>query len=380
MRLKIVICANTSWNLVNFRSGLIRSLVADGFEVIAIAPFDSYSSRVEDLGARYIRLDFDGHSRGVLNELKLLIRMIRIIGSERPDIFLGFTIKPNVYGSIAARIYGASSINNIAGLGIASSSSSWLSSVSRFLYRLSLRKSFKVFFQNSEDREAFVNTGIVKSSRTAILPGSGVDLNRFEYSGRGGVAGDRGKTVFIFVGRLIWEKGIREFVEAARLCQASGANVEFRLLGTIEERNPKSVRQEDIDGWMQEGVVHYKGSTDDVRPFMEDADCVVLPTYYGEGTPRTLLEAAALGRPIITSDWSGCRDVVEDGVNGYLCEPRNTIDLHQKLIKFHQLSADQRSRMGLAGRDKVERQYDEDIVIGCYRDAIQALRRQLPAR
>ncbi|MCF6109012.1 glycosyltransferase family 4 protein [Mesorhizobium muleiense] len=370
---KVIICANTSWNLANFRSGLIKSLIEDGFDVIALAPFDSYSKQVEAMGCRYVRLDFNGHGKNILGEISLLFRLFKVLKTERPSLFLGFTIKPNVYGSFAARMCRVPVINNIAGLGIASPSASWLSRATWILYRWALLKSAKVFFQNRDDRQLFVDRRIVDAVKTEVLPGSGVDLKKFKIGTRK-VADSKCSTVFLFVGRLIWEKGVGEFVEAARCSKASGAAMKFQLLGTIEERNPKSVGREDIHKWMEEGIVEYRGETDDVRPFMEAADCIVLPTYYGEGTPRTLLEAAALGRPIITTNWNGCREVVDDGVSGYLCEPRDARDLFAKCSAFHELARDKRLNMGRAGRRKVEREYDEEIVIGRYRSAIADIR------
>ncbi|MES0217178.1 glycosyltransferase family 4 protein [Mesorhizobium sp. C280B] len=373
MKPKLIICANTSWNLANFRSGLIRSLIEDEFDVIALAPFDSYSGRVAALGCRFIRLDFDGHGKNIFAEISLFLRLFKVLKEEKPCLFLGFTIKPNVYGSFAARMCGVPVINNIAGLGIASSSTSLLSRATRILYRWTLRKSAMVFFQNWDDRRLFVDLKIVESQKTDILPGSGVDLQKFR-GGQRQVTELADPTIFLFVGRLIWEKGVGEFVEAARLSKASGASMKFELLGSVDEKNPKSVRKDDVDRWVSEGIVEYRGDTDDVRPFMEAADCVVLPSYYGEGTPRTLLEAAALSRPIITTNWSGCRDVVDEGVSGYLCHPRDARDLFAKCVMFHKLSGDRRANMGRAGRRKVEREYDEAIVIRRYKRAILNIR------
>ncbi|MER9445686.1 glycosyltransferase family 4 protein [Mesorhizobium sp. M0340] len=341
--------------------------------MIALAPFDSYSRRVAELGCRFINLDFEGHGKNIFDEISLFLRLLKILKEEKPCLYLGFTIKPNVYGSLAASICGVPVINNIAGLGIASSTTSLLSRATRILYRWALRKSSKVFFQNLDDRRLFVNLKIVEPEKTEVLPGSGVDLKKFRGDQRQ-LAESAGPTTFLFVGRLIWEKGVGEFVEAARLSKASSGSMKFELLGSVDEKNPKSVRKEDVEGWVREGVVEYRGDTDDVRPFIEAADCVVLPSYYGEGTPRTLLEAAALSRPIITTNWSGCRDVVDEGVNGYLCRARDARDLFAKCVMFHKLSGDKRADMGRAGRRKVEREYDEAIVIRRYKSAILSIR------
>ncbi len=364
----VLICINTAWNLANFRAGLIGGLQDAGYDVTAVAPADGYET---SLNCRFVPLKMDNGGTHPVRDGLLLLRFIRLLRSERPDVFLGYTVKPNVYGSIACRWLGIPVINNIAGLGAAFVRTSWLTHLVRGLYRLALRRSAVVFFQNEDDRALFVSGGIVRAEQTARLPGSGVNLQRFvlqpmprsETSGNGSVT-------FLLIGRLLWDKGVGEFVQAARLLRGRGLNVRFQLLGFLDVKNPSAVPREHVDAWCAEGLVEYLGMTDDVRPHIAAADCIVLPSYR-EGVSRTLLEAAASGRPIVTTDTPGCRDVVEDGVTGLLCRVRDADDLAAKIAQMTEIGAAARSEMGRQGRRKVEREFDEQLVIKMYLSAIE---------
>lgn len=372
--LKLVITINTAWNIYNFRAGLIRALVEAGFEVVAVAPFDAYAQRLAALGCRYVPLPMDNKGTSPVRDLVLMWRFWRLLRRERPAVFLGYTVKPNVYGSIAARALGIPVVNNIAGLGTVFVRGGWLAWLVKALYRLALSRSKRVFFQNDEDRALFLREGLVQSAQTGLLPGSGVDLQHFApvprpLRGTEAVAGvDQGiaPLCFLLVARLFWDKGVGEFVEAACRVRKLAPNARFQLLGFLEVQNPAAIDGATVNAWVAEGAVEYLGATDDVRPYLAGADCVVLPSYYMEGTPRSLLEAAAMARPIITTDWVGCRNVVEDGVNGMLCRVRDAVDLADKMLVVMSLSYAQRAAMGAAGRAKVEREFDEKIVIGEY--------------
>lgn len=371
MKPKVMIALNTAWNLVNFRAGLIRALIAAGYEVVAVAPDDEYSPRLAALGCRFVPLPMDNKGVNPGRDLLLLWRFVRLLVSERPDVFLGYTVKPNVYGSMAAHLLDIPVINNVAGLGTAFIKQNWLTKVVKTLYRVALLRSGKVFFQNEEDLDLFVATGLVKQQVTGRLPGSGVDLARFAVAPLPSFTGEGdGKVRFLLIARMLREKGIAVYVEAGRLLRDKFPNAEFCLLGFLDVQNPSAISREEMAAWVAEGAVSYLGSSDDVRKEIAMSDCVVLPSYYREGTPRSLLEAAAMGRPIITTDAIGCRDVVDDGVNGYLCHSRDEEDLAGKMAQFLEMSADARVAMGLAGRAKVEREFDEHLVIDRYLDAI----------
>ncbi len=364
-----MIALNTAWNLVNFRSGLIHALVSHGYDVIAVAPTDEYAHQLAALGCRFVPLPMDNKGTHPGRDLMLLSRFVRLMRKERPDVFLGYTVKPNVYGSLAAQVSGVPVINNVAGLGTVFIKGGWLNLLVRSLYRVGLARSRIVFFQNEDDRQLFITGGLVDGALTDRLPGSGVDLKKFETAPLPG----RSQMRFLLIARMLWDKGVGEYVEAARLLRGRGLNAEVCLLGFLDVQNPAAISKSQMDEWVAEGVVRYLGVSDNVCEEIAQADCVVLPSFYREGTPRTLLEAAAMARPIITTDSVGCRDVVDDGVNGFLCRPKDALDLADKMTRMIAMSHAEREAMGLRGRDKVEREFDEKIVIDKYLAAIEAV-------
>jgi len=287
---------------------------------------------------------------------------------------LVYTVKPNVYGSIAARALGIPVVNNISGLGAVFMKETWLTCLVRGLYRLALSRSARVFFQNEDDRRLFVEGKLVRQEVTDMVPGSGVALAHFEATP---LPATTHAIRFLLIARMLWDKGVGEFVEAARMIKSRGAHAEFCLLGFLDVQNPATVLREEMQAWVDESVVKYLGATDDVRPYIAEADCIVLPSYR-EGTPRSLLEAAAMARPIITTDAVGCREVVHDGVSGYLCHTRDAADLAEKMQRMIALSPEARAEMGRRGREKVERQFDEEIVINKYLETIAEIVGQPP--
>lgn len=371
--MKIIICLNTAWNLVNFRAGLIRSLVAAGYEVIAVAPSDKYAAGLEALGCRFVPLYMENGGTNPIQDATLMMRFMRLFARERPDAYLGYTVKPNVYGSLAAHIMGIPVINNIAGLGAVFIKNGLLVRVVRWLYRLALRRSAKVFFQNPDDRALFIDGGMVRPDVAELLPGSGIDLERFISLPKPDAKNPRFR--FLLIARMLRDKGVGEYVDAARQLRQRWPQAEFCLLGFVDVQNPAAISRVEVDAWVAEGVVNYLGVSDDVRLQLATTDCVVLPSYR-EGTPRTLLEAAAMARPIITTDAVGCREVVNDGVNGYLCKVRDAVDLAEKMERMLSLPPEQRSRMGQQGRDKMVMEFDEKIVIRKYLAAIEDIRHQ----
>lgn len=365
----ILISVNTSWNLINFRKGLIEILKKDGYKVIAIAPLDKYSPEVSRLVDKYEDIRIDNKGKNPFKDIFLLFNYIRIFYFYKPDIFLGYTIKPNIYGSIASHLLGIKVVNNIAGLGITFTENNFLNKLVRFLYRMALSRSSKIFFQNLEDKEIFYKNIINKNIETDVLPGSGVNLNHFQKAQM-----PKNKNFkFLLISRMLWNKGIGEFVKAARILSKEYKNIEFCLLGFTDIQNPLCINKKTIDEWVAEGVINYLGETDDVREEIREADCVVLPSYYREGTPKSLLEAASMGRPIITTDNVGCRDVVDDNINGFLCEPRNEHDLAEKMKKMINMTSKEIIEMGKHSRKKAENQFDEEIVKYKYIECIRKL-------
>ena len=374
MSKKIIICLNTAWNIYNFRTGLIRALVAQGYEVVAVAPYDEYVPLLNGLGCRFVNFPIDNQGTNPWRDFLLLWRFWKLLRREGPLAYLGFTVKPNIYGSLVAHAIGIPVINNIAGLGAAFKKNGWLRWFVTNLYRLALRKSKKVFFQNSDDQKMFIESGLVQKSCAALLPGSGIDLEHF--SSRVQVVdfgGNRSRRFqFLLHARMLWDKGVGEYVEAARLLRGNGQEVDFLLMGFLNVPNPAAIPESVMNTWVSEGCIKFIESTDDVREAIAEADCIVLPSYR-EGIPRSLLEAAAMAKPIITTDVSGCRDVVTDGVNGFLCKVGDAEDLARCLEKMVSLDPASRAAMGVAGRLKMEQHFDERIVFTKYIDALGSI-------
>lgn len=363
----IVISANAFWNIKNFRSGLIDALVGQGWDVLIAAPnVDRQWSSERGAESAEIRVDRSGMNP--LRDFALIASYFRLMISYRPKIFLGFTAKPNIYGSIAAKFAGVACLPNISGLGTAFIKSGPLSALVGTLYRLAFARCPIVFFQNPDDRDLFVGRGIVRSDQARLLPGSGVDLDRFKPFPTTASEGIR----FLFVGRLLGDKGVREFVEAARLLRRDRPGWKFQLLGPIDEGNRSGIGRGELERWIQAGTIEHLGQADDVRPFLAASTAVVLPSYR-EGLPRSLLEAAAMARPLIGTDVPGNRRIIEHGVNGLLCEARNADALAQAMLAVGLMDAGEREAMGRAGRGIVEQGFGEQQVIQAYLDAIAQL-------
>ncbi|HEY0412869.1 MAG TPA: glycosyltransferase family 4 protein [Allosphingosinicella sp.] len=366
-RKTVIVSINASWNIVNFRMGLIRALGEAGYRVVAVAPRDAHTAVLERLGVEYREIAMDKKGVSPLRDLLLLWRYWRLFREIGPDVFLGWTVKPNIYGSLAARWVGAKAINNVSGLGTAFLHGGLLTRIVTALYRFALRRSSTVFFQNEEDLDLFVAKRIVRAARARLLPGSGVDLERFKPA-----EGDGSRTAgftLLLVARLLWDKGIKEYVEAARLVRRESAGARFQILGFLDVENRTAVGRAEVEAWVKEGVVDYLGEADDVRPYLVAADCVVLPSYR-EGLPRTLLEAAAMAKPLIATDVPGCRHVVADGVNGLLCRPRDARSLADAMLRMLRADPEQRRAWGQAGRARIEAEFDERRVAERYLTAI----------
>lgn len=363
----IAISANTSWYLYNFRANTIRSLIKSGYHVLAIAPKDEYSKKLELLGCKFINIYIDQSGKNPIKDLNTIIKFYSIFRSESVKCVLNFTPKNNIYSTLAASMANVKAINNIAGLGILFIEESISSKIAKILYKLSQKKAYKIFFQNEEDRNIFLSNKIVDLSITDRLPGSGVDLQRFTFS----PAKDDGVVRFLLIARMLYDKGIAQYVEAAKQLKTKyGENIEFRLLGFLGVNNPSAVTKEEMQTWVDEGIVNYLGTSDNVESEIAQIDCMVLPSYYREGVPKSLLESGAMGKPIVTTDNVGCRETVDDGVNGFLCIPRSTESLIEKLELVIQMTHSQRIEMGLASRKKIEREFNEEIVINKYLNAI----------
>jgi glycosyltransferase involved in cell wall biosynthesis len=359
--MRVAIVLNTSWNIYNFRKGLAEALLNAGHAVIAIAPEDNYSHFLTEMGCEFYPVKMQNKGTNPLYDLGYMFQLYKIYKKARPDVVLQFTIKPNIYGTLAAFPLRKLIVNNVCGLGTVFLRDNLSSKVARYLYRLSFLFPKRVFFQNEDDLQVFLEQKLVKERLTDLVPGSGIPLDKFTPTG----FKRNEQFTFLMIARLLYDKGIREYIEAIRTLRAEGNTARFQLLGAIEESKNLGVSRQQLDTWVTEGLVEYLGVTDDVAARIDDADCVVLPSYR-EGTPRSLLESAGMGKPLITTDIAGCKQTVDDGINGFLCEVKNGQDLADKMRQMAQLDDETLRNMGSASREKVVREFDEQIVIAKY--------------
>ncbi|HVE10934.1 MAG TPA: glycosyltransferase family 4 protein [Paraburkholderia sp.] len=371
--LRVSLVCNTSFAIYTYRQGLIRELVARGVAVTVIAPRDRTTELLIAMGCQWIELAVASKGTNPRDDLRTLWQLYRLYRRIRPHVVFHYTIKPNIYGSIAARLAGVDSVAVTTGLGYVFIQQSRAAQVAKKLYRFAFRFPREVWFLNRDDQAAFIEQNLlVHRERARLLHGEGVDLEQFTPVPLPHQLAAPGGYTFILIGRLLWDKGVGEYVEAARRLRARYPHARFQLLGPAGVDNPSAITLAEIDAWQREGVIDYLGEAHDVRPAIAAADCVVLPSYR-EGVPRTLMEAAAMGRPCVATDVPGCREVVEHGVNGLLCEVRNVESLAAQLARMLDLSDAERQRMGQRGRQKVAAEFDERAVVERYKDLLNNL-------
>lgn len=373
--MKIVIGYNTSHYAYIFRSNLIKKLIQKGHEVVVFSPLDKYSKDIESIGAKHINIPIK-MDKNPFSDIFILINFYKLLKKEKPTIYLGYTIKPNIYGSIAAQLLNIHTINNIAGLGATFIKNGLTTTIVKFLYRIALQRSNTIFFQNKDDLSLFLEEKIISHKRYDLLPGSGVDLEKYKPSSTT-KPNECMNLNFLLIARMLWDKGIGEYVDAARDLKKKNKQLRFFLLGPLDVQNPAAISREKVNQWQKEGVIEYLGFSEDPRKEIVTADCIVLPSYR-EGTPRTLLEAAAMGKPLITTNAVGCKEVVDHEINGFLCNARDSKDLAEKMLRMAQTSIDQRLLMGKNSRIKVENQFSEEIVLKKYIDLISTLTMTTP--
>lgn len=379
----VALTANTAWNLAHFRAPLLRAFAARGAVLVALTPADAAVKKLQDMGCTVAPLPIPAHGRNPWSDVVLFWSYLRLLRRYRPAVLLSFTVKPNIYGGLAARCLGIAQIGNISGLGTAFIEGGWLGRLVGILYRLGLGGARTVFFQNPDDRNFFLQRRLVRHRQAGLLPGSGVDLRHFapmanpSTDGQDSIVGQR-HFVFLFVGRLLGDKGLMELVQAFELLQQqlvqeahSGLPAAcLKILGPDGGTNPTAITSQLLSQWRQDPRLELLGHVEDPRPCIVQADCVVLPSYR-EGTPRSLLEAAAMGRPLIATDVPGCREVVRDGQNGLLCRVKDPQDLARVMLTMMKLSDAQRQAMGLASRQLAEAVFDENRVVEKYLQAME---------
>lgn len=362
---RVLILGNSSLVVFGMRGELIQRLVNEGFDVVVSFPLESLGEAdnpSKEYGCTFIETQIDRRGTNVFQDAALLRSYISLIKEVKPDVVLTYTVKCSVYGGIACRILKVPYIVNITGLGKGLAEGGLQQKLLVQLYKVAVRSAC-VFFQNEQDRQFFVDHGI-RYKKDGLLPGSGVNLERFlpmPYP-------SDDKIIFTYIARVMKAKGIDEFLQAAETIKAECPNAEFHVCGFIEDDYKDPVKNA-----QERGIIRYHGQVRDVRPYEEISHCIVLPTYHPEGVPNVLLEAAACARPIITTNRPGCRDVLDDGINGYFVEEKNSRDLIEKLRKFMGLPWEVRRDMGLAGRAKVEREFDRQIVVQKYMEELQKL-------
>ena len=360
---KIIFVSNTAFSICNFRYGILARLIADGYKVITVGPKDAYSAKLAVMGCEVIDMPMAAKGVNPRNDLALLGEMRRLYKSLKPDFIFHYTIKPNIYGSVAAWLAGIPSIAVTTGLGYTFINDNWVARVARWLYKGAFLSPKEVWFLNEDDRQIFLRHRLVAADKAVLLHGEGVNTTHFFPQP---VPIDDGKIRFLLVARMLWDKGVGEYVEAARQVRKQHPDAVFQLLGECGLPNPSVISREQMAEWEREGVIEYLGTTTDVRPYIARADCLVLPSFYREGVPRTLMEAAAMGKPLITTDNVGCRDVVVDGETGWLCPVKDAAALADCMVQLVAMPAADRQAMGMAGRRFIVDKFDEKKVVAHY--------------
>lgn len=365
---KLIFFANTDWYLYNFRRSLALAAQSSGYEVLLVSPPGEYGERLRHLGLRWQPLPgMDRRSLNPLREAQLLLSLVLLFRHERPDLVHGFTIKCAVYGSLAAQLARVPArVNAVAGLGYVFASSDrrarWLRPMVRAMLHLALRgRRTRLILQNPDDQAMFQQSGLIELDRVDLIPGSGVDCMRFSPCADEGRV-PRPQPCVLLAARLLWDKGVGEYVEAARLLRSAGRSIRFLLAGAPDPGNPAAVPESTLRQWVDEGVVEWLGHVDDTSELFRSVDIVALPTYYREGVPKSLIEAAACSLPLVTTDMPGCREVVTNEVDGLLIPPHDAGALAQaiaRLIDSPELAA----RLGAAARLKALANFDERLVI-----------------
>ncbi len=303
----------------------------------------------------------------------LFLRVFSFLLREREDIVFSFTIKNNIYAGLACRVLGVAFVPNVTGLGPAFNNVGIVNRIVCTLYRLAFVRAKVVFFQNSRIQRVFVDANLVHRDRCRLLPGSGVDLAKFGFAP---MPPDDGGLVFLLIARLLWDKGVGLFAEAARQLRRDHPGLRFQVLGPTDPHSRTGIPIEQIAAWVNAGDIEYLGYAPDVRPAMKAAHCIVLPSWYREGTPRVLLEAAAVGRPAISTDMPGCRDAIVDGQSGMVCAAQDLDALAQSMARFASLSRQERMEMGQSARMVAEARFDETLVIKSYLEQVKSVRRR----
>ena len=367
---KILFISNTSYNFYNFRLPLLRALKEKGYKVILSAPDDEFTPLLKKEFEFHNLNRLERKSTNPVKDFMFLLELLRLINKIKPDLAVNITIKPNIWGNLACQILKIPSISVITGLGYAFTERKFpIHQIVKKLYRLALEHPKKVIFQNPDDAELFIKEKLIKPEKVKVILGSGVDLNYFKPLSK---KKKQSLMVFGYVGRLLWDKGIKELVETTKILKGKGYFFEVQILGKPDEGNPKSISIEQIQKWERDGLITYKGFSRDVRPFLGEIDCFVYPSYR-EGIPRAILEAMAMGKPVITTDVPGCRETIINNLNGFLVPPKDSVALAQAMEKFINLPAEKQLEMGKISRELAKEKFELNKVINQYIQIIEGV-------
>ena len=347
---------NSDIVIYNFRLELVERLLQDGHEVHVVAPYGPRIDILKELGIFFYDIDIERHGTNPFRDFMLIRKYYSVYKSIRPDMVFSYTIKPNLYGGIACELLKIPYIPNITGLGTAVEIPGLVQKITLLLYKIAFRKVQTVFVQNTENKQFLIKHSIAKD-KLVLLPGSGVNLERFsllEYLPRDTVE-------FAFISRIMKEKGIDQYIDAAKYIRKKYPQTRFHICGFCEQEYEQQLKE-----LTDAGIVQYHGMVMDIRDILENIHCTIHPSYYPEGLSNTLLESAACGKPLITTDRSGCREVIDDGVNGFICKQNDSQDLIKQIEKFLQMSWEDRRKMGIASREKVEKEFDRQFVVEKY--------------
>jgi glycosyltransferase involved in cell wall biosynthesis len=363
---KIILSSNSSWNIYNFRIPLIEELNKT-FEVLIVSGDDLYTKKLKNLGYKVVNINISESGTSIFADLLLIIQYYKILNKYKPDYFFGFTIKPNIYFNISSFFSKVKNINTITGLGTAFLNNNYLNFFITKLYKFSLIKSQYVIFQNSDDLSLFINKKIILNSKAKIINGSGVDINFFKFTINH--LNKPKNYQFLYIGRLIFDKGLKELIEAIVNIKKRYPQIKFNFIGSFSSKNLSSINKEYVYQLNKKKLINYIGYKEDVRKDIENSNCVILPSYR-EGLPKSLLEAASMGRPIIASNVPGCKEIVIDKYNGFLCKVKDSIDLEKKILDFINLDKKKIIEMGINSRKLVENKFQQNIIMKSYLNLI----------
>lgn len=378
---KIFFVANTGFFLYNYLLGVMRSFKKENFEIVVVAPKDEYTDMLIIEGFRFVLIkELDRKGANIFNDIRLMIELYNIFRKEKPFLTLNFTIKINVFGTFAAKLAKVNSICTVSGLGWLFTEKSIKTVIGGFLYKILYKIAFSIalniVFQNIYDMEFFIKNKLVDKNKSYLTPGPGVDTDYFSPECCSTKNYQSDKHVFLLLARMLWDKGIGELVSAAREAKKIYSMTEFWLVGPLDKENRAAIPEETIRGWEEEEIIKYFGKTNDARSFLCNCDVAVLPSYR-EGIASSLIEAMALGKPVITTDAIGCRDVVEDGKNGFLVPVKDDKALAEAIIKYILLSPEEKKLMGEYSREKALKKFDKKIVTNVYKKIINDVMAQV---